>query len=94
MTNSEIIRDLALRLSVSQVEVKDLMKESIRIIRETLDKDMDVSITELGTFSTHLAKKRKSYDPFNKRFLMLPPIRILRFRPGSSMKNELKSKKF
>lgn len=93
MTSSEIIKNFSLRLGKSQIETKQLMKSSTEIIRDILDKDIDISIPGLGTFSTHFVEKRKSYDPFHKWFIMSPPKRVIRFRPGSSMKNELKSKK-
>jgi len=93
MTNSEVIKNLSLRLGKSQLETKQLMKSSTEIIRDILDKDIDISIPGLGTFSTHFVEKRKSYDPFHKRFIMSPEKRVVRFRPGSSIKKELKSKK-
>ena len=93
MTNSEIIKNLSLRLGKSQLETKQLMKSSTGIIRNILDKDIDISIPGLGTLSTRFVDKRKSYDPFHKWFIMSPPKRVIRFRPAASIKNELKSKK-
>ncbi len=90
MTNSEIIKSLSLHLGKSQVEIKQLLKSSTKIIRDILDKDIGITIPRLGTFSTYLKKKRKSFNPYRKKFILLPPKRIIRFRPGSSIKNELK----
>lgn len=94
MTNAEIIKNLALRFGKSQVETRKLMKESFRVIRDILDENIDIAIPDLGTFSSHFVKKRRCYNPYHKRFIMSPPKRIIRFRPGASIKNELKSKKF
>ncbi len=94
MTNSEMIKSLSLRLGQSQAETKQLLKSSTKIIREILDKDINVTIPGLGIFSSVLKKKRKSFDPYHRRFILLPPKRIIRFRPGSSIKNELGNKKF
>ncbi len=90
MTNSEIIRNLSLHLGKSQVEIKQLLKSSTKIMRDILDKDIGITIPRLGIFSSYLKKKRKSFNPYHKRFILLPPKRIIRFRPGSSIKNELK----
>ena len=90
MTNSEIIRNLSLHLGKSQVEIRQLLKSSTKIIRDTLDKDTGITIPGLGTFSSYFKKKRKSFNPYHNKFMLLPPKRIIRFRPGSSIKNELK----
>ncbi|MBA7519364.1 hypothetical protein ES705_23688 [subsurface metagenome] len=90
MTNSEIIRNLSLHLGKSQVEIRQLLKSSATIIRDTLDKDLGITIPGLGTFGTYFKNKRKSFNPYHNKFMLLPPKRIIQFRPGSSIKNELK----
>ena len=90
MTNSEIIKNLSLSLGKSQVEIKRLLKSSTKIIRDTLDEDIGVTIPGLGTFRSNLKKKRKSFNPYHNKFMLLPPKRIIRFHPGSSIKNEFK----
>ncbi len=93
MNQAELIKNLASRLGHTQLETKQLLKSSMEIIVEILDQDIQILIPGLGTFSTVISKKRKSYSPFHKQFVMLPPKRIIRFRPSSSIKNDLKSKK-
>jgi DNA-binding protein HU-beta len=91
MTNSEIIKNLSLHLGKSQVEIKRLLKSSTKIItRDILDRDISITIPGLGTFSSYFKKKRKSFNPYHKKFMLLPPKRIIRFHPGSSIKNEFK----
>ena len=90
MTNSEIIKNLSLHLSKSQVEIKQLLKSSTKIMRDVLDKDTGITIPKLGTFSSYFKKKHKSFNPYHNKFMLLPPKRNIQFRPGSSIKNELK----
>lgn len=92
MTQVELIRNLASRLGITQVETKRLLKSSVKIIKETLDQDITISIPDLGTFTTVKTKGRKSFNPFHKKYFLLPPKRIIRFRPSSSIKNALKTK--
>ncbi|MCD6178709.1 MAG: HU family DNA-binding protein [Bacteroidales bacterium] len=93
MTQVELIRNLSSRLGITQVETKRLLKSSVNIIKETLDKDISISILDLGTFSTVKIKNKKSYNPFHKQYFLLPPKRIIRFRPSLSIKNALKTKR-
>jgi len=91
MTNSEIIKNLSLHLGKSQVEIKRLLESSTKIItRDILDRDIGITIPGLGTFSSYFKKKRKSFNPYHNKFMLLPPKRIIRFHPGSSIKNEFK----
>ena len=92
MTQAELIKKLALRIDITQVEVKRILKSSTKIIKETLDKDISISIPDLGTFYTVRSKRRKSYNPFHKQYFLLPPKRSIRFRPSASIKNALKTK--
>ncbi|OQX94847.1 hypothetical protein B6I21_08500 [candidate division KSB1 bacterium 4572_119] len=93
MTNSELIKTLSLRLDLSQSEIKRLLKGSIDSIKEILDEDTGVSIPGFGTFVTYVKKKRKSFNPYHKKFMMLPPKRVTKYRPSSSLKQELKFKR-
>ena len=91
MTNSEIIKNLSLHLGKSQVEIKRLLKSSTKIItRDILDRDIGITIPDLGTFSAYFKGKRKFFNPYHNKFMLLPPKRIIRFHPGSSIKNEFK----
>ncbi len=94
MTNSEIIKNLSERLEHSQAEIKRILECSTRLMRDVLDKDIGITIPGLGTFHTVVSDKRKSYDPYHKRFILLPPKRKIRFHPSSSIKDDLKNKRF
>lgn len=93
MTQADLIKRLALSLGITQVETKRLLKSSTKIITETLDQDISISIPKLGTFSTEAFQRRKSFSPFHKQFVLLPPKRTIKFNPSTAIKKELKSVK-
>ena len=90
MTNSELIKTLSSRLGQSQIEIKRLLKSSIKIMKQVIDEDVGVSIPGLGTFKTFIKSKRKSFNPYHKKFMIVPTKREIKFRSSSSIKNELK----
>ena len=94
MNNSELIKNLSLRLGRSQAELKRILGSSTQIIKEYLDKEFIISIPGLGTFRPILKKERKSFNPHHNSFMMLPPKRVVKFRASSSMKDELKDRRF
>ena len=93
MNYSEVIKILSVRLEQSQVETKRLLYHSTDIMQKMLDREIRISIPGLGAFYVHTRKRRKSFNPYIKKFMMLQPKRVLSFRPGSPIKNELKHKR-
>jgi len=93
MNNSELIRRLSERLRLSQREIRRLLKRSTEIFKKTLDEGLSFTIPEFGTFGTHVRQKRKAYNPHRKRFMMLPPKRVVSFHPGSALKGHVKSQR-
>ena len=48
-----------------------MILRSVRMeIKEILDEDTGVSIPGFGTFVTYVKKKRKSFNPYHKKFMM------------------------
>jgi len=93
MTFNEIVKNVSAKLELPQVEVKRLMKGSYEILTEILDQNTSITIPDLGSFTARLKKERKSFNPRIGKFLMLPPKRIIRFRPSGSIKNELEGRR-
>jgi nucleoid DNA-binding protein len=94
MTGSELIKQLSQRLGQPQKDVKQLLKSSSLIVKEFLDKEIGITIPGFGIFKTRLNDKRKSFNPFHNKFVMLPPKRVVKFKSGSTLKNEIKDKRF
>ena len=90
MTHSEIIKILAARFGRSQAEIKRTLKTSTEIIKKILDEDIRLTLPGLGTFQVYVRQPRKSYNPRDKKLMMLPSKRLLRFRPSASIKRKVK----
>lgn len=93
MTNSELIKDLSIRLDKPQTEIKSILKSSTKIMKNLLDKDLIISIPGLGTFKSFVKKERKSFNPQQKSFMLIPPKRVIKFNASSSIKKELKNRR-
>lgn len=92
MSQTDFIRELSIKLGLTQAETKKLFKNSIGIIVEFLDNDISLSIPRLGTFSTTISKKRKSFSPFHNQNVILPPKRSIRFSSSTVIQNQIKTK--
>jgi DNA-binding protein HU-beta len=91
MTYADMIKRLSTRYGLSQKEVKEIFTSCTNSIKNILDQDIGISIPGLGTFRTHIVQKRISYSPYHKRLFLLPPKRIVHFKPSASLKDKLKT---
>jgi len=94
LNNSEIIKDLSSRLNQSQDETKRLLSGAADQIQKLIDEDNRISIPNLGILSVSFKKERKSFNPIQKRFFMLPPKRLVKLRIASSLKKQFEEKRY
>ena len=86
MNAGEVVKFLSQRLGLSQRETRRLLKSSTETLKKTLDEDLGFTIPKLGTFVTRVRKKRRAYNPHYKKHTILPPKRVVCFRPSSALK--------
>ena len=92
MNNNEFMKSLSERTGQSQREIKRLLGHITGIFRKTIDEDFRFTIPGLGTFGTRIRQKRKAYHPHFKKYMLLPPKRIVSFNISSVLKNSVKDK--
>ncbi|MCP4368464.1 MAG: HU family DNA-binding protein [Deltaproteobacteria bacterium] len=92
MNNNEFIKSLSERTGQSQRETRRLLGHITEIFKKTIDEDFRFTIPRLGTFGTRIRQRRKAYNPHLKKYMILPPKRIVFFNPSSVLKNSVKDK--
>jgi len=92
VNNNEFIKSLSERTGQSQREIRRLLGHITEIFRKTIDEDLRFTIPRLGTFGTRIRQKRKAYNPHLKKYMILPPKRIVFFNTSSVLKNSVKDK--
>lgn len=90
MTYRELIDQLAESTGQSKAQTKELLEDAISVLSDQLSKDKGVSIPELGTFSTKVKEVQKVYSPHYKKYMLVPPKRVVEFSPSAGLKDELK----
>jgi len=92
MTTTEIIKALADRLDLTQKESRQILQKTLSNFREVLMEGKSFTIRDFGTFGTRKRPERRSYNPFIKKYLKLPPRVVAYFKPGSKLKNRAKER--
>ncbi len=90
MNTSEIVKELGERLQLTQKEARSRLDETFHIFKRIFGKGDGFSLPGFGTFKIQKRKKRKSFNPQKRRFMVLPPKLVLNFRPSASMKEKMK----
>jgi len=93
MTTTEIIKTLSKRLAISQRDARRFFKQMFEEISQSLEKGETMVIRGFGSFGTRVRKSRKSYHPTARRFMQLPPKRVVRFRPSSKLKESVAARR-
>ncbi|SBV99651.1 conserved hypothetical protein [uncultured Dysgonomonas sp.] len=90
MTNQELIAALAKRLSWTQRQTSEVLEATVSIINSKLEENNSVNIQGFGLFETKKKAERISVNPVSKQRFLVPPKITLSFRPGQTIKENLK----
>lgn len=91
MTNQELVAALAKRLGWTQRQTSEVLETTVSIIRNNLEDSKSINIQGFGLFETKKKAERVSVNPVSKQRFLVPPKITLAFRPGQSIKDNLKN---
>ncbi|WP_108822660.1 HU family DNA-binding protein [Dysgonomonas sp. Marseille-P4361] len=90
MTNQELIAALAKRLEWTQKQTAEVLETTVSIINSNLEDHNSINIQGFGLFETKKKNERISVNPVSKQRFLIPPKITLTFRPGQTIKDNLK----
>ena len=86
-----LIKMMAEQLELPQDDVKTIYVTTIKKFRATLGKQNSFRLPGCGTFLVHKRDKRKVFNPFIEKFMILPPKLSVKFRPSSTLKEGVRN---
>jgi len=89
MDQSELIEKVAKELSISNALSQQLLKATLREIRDLLGVGHAVTIPHLGTFDTATHAEHWGYRPVSHDFAIFPKRRVPVFRTGKLLRDEV-----
>ena len=90
MTNQELIAELAKRMNLTQKDVSELLDATVSIFNTNLEKENSVNIQGFGLFETKRRNQRISVNPVSQQRYLIPPKISAAFKPGQTIKDNLK----
>ncbi|CAN5202554.1 hypothetical protein BH23BAC3_BH23BAC3_16240 [soil metagenome] len=90
MTYQELIDKIAESRNIPKTEAREVLEGIFDTLTDELRNGVGVSIPKFGTFKTRKRDSRKVYSPHHKKYMIVPPKRVVDFTPSSSLKDNLK----
>jgi DNA-binding protein HU-beta len=87
MTKAEIISTVARKSNVTKKVAESVLKSFIETIHESVKRNGQIRINDLGTFLVVEKKARTGVNPRTKAKIQIPPIKAPRFRPAKALRD-------
>ncbi len=91
MNNKELITKLAERIEWSTHDVTEMMSAVTAVISSRLVDNDVIGIQGFGQFEVRKKAERISVNPANGKRYLVPPKLVAVFKPGPTLKKQLKS---
>ncbi len=90
MNKSELVKLVAEKTGLKKKDAEHATNAVFGIIKEALKKGERVSIAGFGIFEVVERKEREGINPATREKIKIPATRVPKFRPSSSLKEEVK----
>lgn len=90
MTSQELVAALAKRVQLTQKETADILESFISLFNSNLEQGNSINIQGFGMFETKKKNERISVNPVSKKKYLIPPKISVSFKPGQTIKDNLK----
>ncbi len=90
MKNKEFVKELSNRLKWTSGEVTDVLSELSSLIGTRLVEGDIIYFDDFGQFESRKKGERISVNPANGKRYLVPPKLVPVFKPGVTIKNQLK----
>ncbi|TET34388.1 MAG: integration host factor subunit beta [Planctomycetota bacterium] len=85
MTKKEIVKMLAEKYGLTQLEVKEIVQGMLDTIIETLVKTGKIELRNFGVFKVKERNGRVARNPRTGDIVNVPPRKVVTFKPGRLM---------
>ena len=90
MTKAELVDRMSRDAKVTKRAAEAALESALKAVKDTLKKGKKVTLVGFGTFATGRRKARTGRNPQTGRAIKIPAARVVRFRPGASLKKAVR----
>ncbi len=86
MTKSDLVERIHEDVGFSKKDANDLVECVLEIVKSALEKGEKVKISGFGNFVVRQKEARKGRNPQTEQPILIPPRRVLTFKPSQVLK--------
>jgi DNA-binding protein HU-beta len=87
MTKAELISSVARRSNVTKKVAESVLKSFTETIHESVKRNGEIRISDLGTFLVVEKKARTGVNPQTKAKMLIPATKLTKFRPAKALRD-------
>jgi nucleoid DNA-binding protein len=92
MTKKEIVRSVAEKLNLTQLQTKDIVQNVLECLVETLATEKRIELRNFGVFEVRKRKARKARNPRTGAVVLAKEKNVVVFKSGKALEDALQKK--
>lgn len=89
MTKTEVLRDIAGDLDITQAEAETLYDSFVEGLTILLANNKGFTLPGFGSFHPEKRQAHKSYNPHYEKMMRIPEKRVVHFSQSSTLRDQL-----
>lgn len=89
MTKSEVLKNLADELGLTQVETEKLYDSFVEELTGYLKEDTGFTLPGLGSFNAEIRPEHNSYNPHYKQIMKIPAKKVVHYSQSSTIRDQI-----
>lgn len=89
MTKSEVLKQLAEELELTQTETEELYDSFVEGLTMLLSKGKGFTLPGLGSFKSEIREEHKSYNPHYEQMMLIPKKRVVHYSQSSTLRDQI-----
>jgi nucleoid DNA-binding protein len=90
-TKKDIVKSIARKLDLSQVEVKNVVQNTLDMIVDTLVEEGRLELRDFGVFQVKDRAPRRARNPKTGERVRVPARRVVTFKPGKLLQDQIRA---
>jgi DNA-binding protein HU-beta len=90
MTKADLVAKVAADAGITRVVAEKAVNSLVAVVTEALAAGEKITLVGFGTFEVAQRSAREGRNPRTGQTLKIPPSKVVKFRVGSKLKDEVK----
>ncbi|BFR48411.1 HU family DNA-binding protein [Nitratidesulfovibrio sp. HK-II] len=90
MTKADLVDKIAAKANLTKASAERSLNAFLDAVKDALAAEGKLTLTGFGTFAVEARKARKGRNPRTGAEIKIPASKVVKFRPGKTLKDSIK----